>query len=511
MMHLLCQKCKVLIISINCSIVRSQIVRYFYTAVKLIDTDAATLFIVWPSVRRMRHSIATKKYLLLHQMKNDSHILVADDNRGVLEALELLLRRHFRQVTLIRNPAVIMSAVADGRPDVVLLDMNFTSAFNNGNEGLYWLERLRATYPQLPVVLMTAFADIPLAIKGIKAGAADFIQKPWDNDRIVEILIAAASKVRKYRDVSCCPVMYWGESDEMSRLKELVGKVAATDATVLITGENGTGKELLAEEIHRLSGIAERPMLKVDMGAVSETLFESELFGHRKGAFTGAVSDRKGKLAEASGSSLFMDEIGNMPLHLQAKLLSALQNRQLTALGSNHPVSFDIRLICATNRNIDAMVADGAFREDLLYRINTIRLHLPPLRQRKDDILVLARRFAAEFGTRYRGCEMSLSDSAANRLVGYHWPGNIRELRHAVEMAVIISGSSDTLSASDFELSTVASVSPEIPKAAMTIEEMERQMISEAIDACKGNLSAAAQQLGITRQTLYNKMRRYAL
>lgn len=446
-------------------------------------------------------------------MKHDIHILVVDDNRGVLEALDLLLRRHFRRITLIGNPSAIMSAVAEDRPDVVLLDMNFTSAFNNGNEGLYWLDRLRTACPQLPVVLMTAFADIPLAIKGIKAGAADFIQKPWDNDRIVEILASAASKVRKRRDVACAPVMYWGESDEMSRLREMVGKVAATDATVLVTGENGTGKELLAEEIHRQSGRAERPMLKVDMGAVSETLFESELFGHRKGAFTGAVSDRKGKLEEASGSSLFMDEIGNLPMHLQAKLLSALQNRQVTALGSNHPVSFDVRLICATNRDIDAMVAEGCFREDLLYRINTIRLHLPPLRQRKADIMVLARRFAAEFGARYRGHEMAVSDGAESRLVGHSWPGNIRELRHAVEKAVIISGSADSLVASDFDLSPVAVASggPTTPQPAMTIEEMERRMISEAIDACGGNLSAAAQRLGITRQTLYNKMRRYAL
>lgn len=268
--------------------------------------------------------------------------------------------------------------------------------------------------------------------------------------------------------------------------------MAATDATVLITGENGTGKEVLAEELHRLSCRGARRMLKVDMGAVSETLFESELFGHRKGAFTGAVSDRKGKLEEASGSTLFMDEIGNLPMHLQAKLFSALQNRQVTALGSNHPVSFDVRLICATNRDIDSMVSEGTFREDLLYRINTIRLHLPPLRQRKDDIAVLARRFAVEFGMRYRGTEISLAGDAVAALEAYAWPGNIRELRHAVEKAVIV-GSSDKLSKADFSLASPAAVSHETREPAVTIEEMERQMIVAAIESCGGNLSAAAQ------------------
>lgn len=443
-------------------------------------------------------------------MKSNMHILVVDDNRGVLAALDLLLRRHFGQVTLLANPSEIMSAVQSGHPDAVLLDMNFTSSVNNGNEGLYWLGRVLAVSPQLPVVLMTAFADIPLAIRGIKAGAVDFVQKPWDNDRLVEILSNAAAKSGKSRAAAPAETMYWGASAEMSRLRELVEKVAATDATVLITGENGTGKEVLAEELHRLSGRGARRMLKVDMGAVSETLFESELFGHRKGSFTGAVSDRKGKLEEASGSSLFMDEIGNLPMHLQAKLLSALQNRQVTALGSNHPVAFDIRLICATNRDIDSMVSEGTFREDLLYRINTIRLHLPPLRQRKDDIAVLARRFAVEFGMRYRGTEISLAGDAVAALEAYPWPGNIRELRHAVEKAVIV-GSSDKLSKADFSLTPHAAAGHEISQSAVTIEDMERQMIVGAIESCCGNMSAAAQRLGITRQTLYNKMKRYGI
>ncbi len=344
----------------------------------------------------------------------------------------------------------------------------------------------------------------------MKEGAVDFIIKPWDNARLVDTLLKASGG-RKSRNAAADDdnSMYWGESKAMLALKSLVERIAPTDANVLITGENGTGKEVLARAVHRRSARHSRPMLSVDMGSVTETLFESELFGHVKGAFTNASADRAGKFEAADGSTLFMDEIGNLPPYLQSKLLTVIQNRKIVRVGSNKPVDVDIRLICATNCDLQAMVADGRFRQDLLYRINTIHLEIPPLRQRKDDIVPLAEMFMKRFSEKYKREASELDGSARDKLMSHYWPGNIRELEHAVEKAVIISDG-PVLRASHFELPKVeASVPGDV--AGATLEDMERQMITAAVNDCHGNLSAVASRLGITRQTLYNKMKKFGL
>ncbi|MBD5347379.1 MAG: sigma-54-dependent Fis family transcriptional regulator [Bacteroides sp.] len=445
-------------------------------------------------------------------MKLKRHILAVDDNRGVLTALELLLTRRFERVSIMSSPDNILQFIGRDRPDAILLDMNFRSAVNNGNEGLYWLSEIRRRFSDIPVILMTAYADIDLAVKGIKQGATDFIVKPWDNEKLISKVESVLNFKRKTASAPTSDEgdMMWGTTAEMKALRSLVEKIAPTDANVLITGENGTGKEVLAREIHRLSSRSSRPMFTVDMGAVAESLFESELFGHRKGAFTGAVGDRKGKLEEASGSTLMMDEIANLPLAMQSKLLVALQSRKVTPLGGNIPVDVDIRLICATNGDIEALVSNGSFREDLLYRINTIHIKLPPLRERRADIDVMAVQFMQEFSERYNRSFTAISQEALELLRNYPWPGNVRELRHSVEKAVIV-GEGRMLMPSDFSLSAPRQAVEPTANTDTTLADMERSMIRKAIDECNGNLSAAAGRLGITRQTLYNKMRRYNL
>lgn len=435
-------------------------------------------------------------------------IIVVDDNRSVLSAVSLLLQHHFAKIVTLQSPVRLEESIARENPACVLLDMNFSTGINNGNEGLFWLGRLKKRWPELPVVLFTAYADIDVAIRGLKEGAADFIVKPWDNRQLIRTLSEVSDPQGKPHHATEAS-MLWGESAPMAALRALVEKVAPTDANILITGENGTGKEMLAREIHALSLRSRNQMVTVDMGAIAPTLFESELFGHVKGSFTGAASDRKGKLEDASGSTLFMDEIGNMPLTMQAKLLSVLQSRKVIPVGSNKPVDIDIRLICATNRDPVSMVADGAFREDLLYRINTIHLEIPPLRERTSDIMPLADRFVADFCLKYAKPPMVISTGAKAALLAHPWYGNIRELRHAVEKAVIIADG-DHLLAEHFSLNkrTPRPASAEEPT---TLEDMERKMISEAIDRCQGNLTAVAARLGITRQTLYNKMKKFGL
>lgn len=435
-------------------------------------------------------------------------IIVVDDNRSVLSAVSLLLQHHFAKIVTLQSPVRLEESIARENPACVLLDMNFSTGINNGNEGLFWLGRLKKRWPELPVVLFTAYADIDVAIRGLKEGAADFIVKPWDNRQLIRTLSEVSDPQGKPHHATEAS-MLWGESAPMAALRALVEKVAPTDANILITGENGTGKEMLAREIHALSLRSRNQMVTVDMGAIAPTLFESELFGHVKGSFTGAASDRKGKLEDASGSTLFMDEVGNMPLTMQAKLLSVLQSRKVIPVGSNKPVDIDIRLICATNRDPVSMVADGAFREDLLYRINTIHLEIPPLRERTSDIMPLASRFVDDFRLKYAKPPMEISAGAKAALLAHPWYGNIRELRHAVEKAVIIADG-DHLLAEHFSLNkrTPRPTSAEEPT---TLEDMERKMISEAIDRCQGNLTAVAARLGITRQTLYNKMKKFGL
>ena len=439
-------------------------------------------------------------------------ILVIDDNKGVLSALKLLLKSHFERIIALPSPVTIPSVLREENPDVVLLDMNFTDALNSGNEGLYWLREIKRMHPALPVVLFTAYGDIDLAVRGIKEGATDFVVKPWDNAKLIETLLNAcnqASKRGKKKEERKSSAMYWGASAPMRELRALVEKIAETDANVLITGENGTGKEMLAREIHGLSKRFRRDMVTVDMGAVTETLFESELFGHKKGAFTDAHADRAGKFEAADGGTIFLDEIGNLPYHLQAKLLTVLQSRSVVRVGSNEPIPVDVRLVCATNANLDERVAQGKFREDLLYRINTIHLEIPPLRERKEDIIPLAELFIERFAKQYDKGPLTLSEDAKQKLKEHPWYGNIRELEHAIEKVVIICDGT-TISDAVFHFPK-KSLSPTRDSEAETLEDMELVMIRKAIDKHEGNLSAVASQLGITRQTLYNKMKKYGL
>lgn len=440
-------------------------------------------------------------------------IIIVDDNKGVLTAVQLLLKNHFSKAITLSSPVSLSSVLREENPEVVLLDMNFTSGINNGNEGLFWLHEIKRQYPNLPVVLFTAYADIDLAVRGIKEGATDFIVKPWDNQKLVETLLNAASQVKKgkkknrKKENPSIAAMYWGKSSAMQQLRMLVEKVATTNANILITGENGTGKEMLAREIHALSSRYKETMVSVDMGAITESLFESELFGHVKGSFTDAHADRTGKFEAANHSSLFLDEIGNLPYHLQAKLLTAIQQRSIVRVGSNEPVPVDIRLICATNRNLQGMVDKGEFREDLLYRINTIHVEIPPLRNRREDIVPLAERFITRFCKQYDKAPISLTASACEKLTAHSWYGNIRELEHAIEKAVIICDG-NSIPAEMFQLVQKTEIQQ---TEASTLEEMEKAMIRKALDKCEGNLSAVASQLGITRQTLYNKMKKFGL
>ena len=447
-------------------------------------------------------------------MGKSGTIIIVDDNKGVLTAVQILLKSYFSKVVTLSSPVTLTSVIREEMPEVILLDMNFTSGITTGNEGLFWLHEIKKVRPGLPVVLFTAYADIELAIRGIKEGATDFIVKPWDNQKLVATLqTAAASTLREkktsVKEEPVHPTMYWGESKVMQQLRTLIEKVAATDANILITGENGTGKEMLAREIHSLSNRKHKEMIAVDMGTITESLFESELFGHIKGSFTDAHADRTGKFESADKSTLFLDEIGNLPYHLQAKLLTVIQRRSIVRVGSNTPVPIDIRLICATNRNLQEMVGKEEFREDLLYRINTIHVEILPLRERKEDIIPLAERFIVRFCKQYDKAVMAFAPEAKEKLAAHPWYGNIRELEHVIEKAIIINDS-PLIPAGLFQLSVPRTAGIQ-EKSISTLEEMEIQMIRKALDACAGNLSAVAGQLGITRQTLCNKMKKFGL
>lgn len=352
-------------------------------------------------------------------------ILVVDDNKGIRDALKILLGGYFAQVQTLPSPVSLMSTAESMMPDVILLDMNFKEDINSGNEGLFWLSEIKKRWPEMPVVLFTAYADIALAVEGMKRGADDFIVKPWDNAKLIELLTGIRDRRTKGNSSAKPagePQMFWGDGAEMQTLRHNVERIASTDATVLITGENGTGKDVLAHEIQRLSGRADKVMVCVDAGAITETLFESELFGHVKGAFTDAKSDHAGKFEQADGGTLFLDEIANIPMQSQAKLLRVLQNRSVTRVGDTKSIPVDIRLICATNADIPAMIRDGLFREDLYYRLNTISLELPPLRRRKEIIVPLAMQFLAEFSTKYGRDAEALSPMAKAELESYAWP-----------------------------------------------------------------------------------------
>ena len=449
-------------------------------------------------------------------IKKQGTILIVDDNRNILTTVRMLLEPVFANIITIANPNSIPAKLREEHPDVVLLDMNFSSGINSGNEGLYWLREIKSLSPKTEVVLFTAYADIQLAVTGIKEGAADFIVKPFDNEKMISTLLEARDKNKtadkamgKHSGKAAQSVMYWGDSEAMTNLRHVVEKVAATDANILITGENGTGKEVLANEIHRLSARSSKKMLPVDMGAISETLFESELFGHVKGAFTDAKVDKPGKFELADGSTIFLDEIGNLSYSLQAKLLTALQRRSIVRVGGSTQIPINVRLVCATNRNLQQMVNDGEFREDLLYRINTIHLELPALRQRKADIVPLANRFLRQYGDMYNKTNLRFSDEAERKLISLPWYGNIRELQHAIEKAVILSDGG-MISAEDIDGGTQTRREKPLEEV-QTLDEMECRMIEKTIKECEGNLSVVAARLGISRQTLYNKIKRYGI
>ena len=449
-------------------------------------------------------------------IKKQGTILIVDDNRNILTTVRMLLDPIFHNIITIANPNSIPAKLREEHPDVVLLDMNFSSGINSGNEGLFWLREIKSLSPKTEVVLFTAYADIQLAVTGIKEGAADFIVKPFDNEKMISTLLEARDKNKtadkamgKHSGKAAQSVMYWGDSEAMTNLRHVVEKVAATDANILITGENGTGKEVLANEIHRLSARSCKKMLPVDMGAISETLFESELFGHVKGAFTDAKVDKPGKFELADGSTIFLDEIGNLSYSLQAKLLTALQRRSIVRVGGSTQIPINVRLVCATNRNLQQMVNDGEFREDLLYRINTIHLELPALRQRKADIVPLANRFLRQYGDIYNKTNLRFSDEAERKLISLPWYGNIRELQHAIEKAVILSDGG-MISAEDIDGGNQTRREKPLEEV-QTLDEMESRMIEKTIKECEGNLSVVAARLGISRQTLYNKIKRYGI
>ena len=449
-------------------------------------------------------------------IKKQGTILIVDDNRNILTTVRMLLDPIFHNIITIANPNSIPAKLREEHPDVVLLDMNFSSGINSGNEGLYWLREIKNLSPKTEIVLFTAYADIQLAVTGIKEGAADFIVKPFDNEKMISTLLEARDKNKiadkamgKHSGKAAQSVMYWGDSEAMTNLRHVVEKVAATDANILITGENGTGKEVLANEIHRLSARSSKKMLPVDMGAITETLFESELFGHVKGAFTDAKVDKPGKFELADGSTIFLDEIGNLSYSLQAKLLTALQRRSIVRVGGSTQIPINVRLVCATNRNLQQMVNDGDFREDLLYRINTIHLELPALRQRKADIVPLANRFLRQYGDMYNKTNLRFSDEAERKLISLPWYGNIRELQHAIEKAVILSDGG-MISAEDIDGGTQTRREKPLEEV-QTLDEMECRMIEKTIKECEGNLSVVAARLGISRQTLYNKIKRYGI
>ena len=469
-------------------------------------------------------------------------ILIVDDNAGIRQALKILLPMHFAEVETLSSPVTLVSALERFRPDVVLLDMNFNTSINTGNEGLYWAGEIKKMRPEVEVVLFTAYADIQLAVEGMKRGAFDFIVKPWENEKLIEVLTAARDKARKTMGRDSRPgspsvipgsssvisnsssvisseveksLLFWGTSKPMAAIRKTVDKIASTDATVLITGENGTGKDVLAREIHALSLRSEKPMVAVDAGAIPETLFESELFGHVKGAFTDAHADHAGKFEQADGGTLFLDEIGNIPLHLQAKLLRAIQSRSIVRVGGSRAIPVNIRLLCATNMDLESLVREGRFREDLYYRINTVHIALPPLRERREDIVPLAERFLRRFAEKYRRPLTGIAPDAGELLKEQRWSGNIRELQNCIEKAVILSEGSE-LTVKDLDFSTSLrsgrndSLASAISGSSSVIpSEVEESKVREAMERCNGNISAAAKLLGVSRPTLYAKLKKY--
>lgn len=439
-------------------------------------------------------------------------ILVVDDDTDILTAVRLLLKTEAKEVVTEKNPENIVQHLSGKKFDLVLLDMNFKSAVNSGNEGFYWLERIKKNAPDIPVVMITAYAVIDLAIRSLKEGASDFIVKPWHNDKLINSLKEVLGKKESVSGASKSGTLVTsteliGESSVMLDLFYKIEKVAPTDANILILGENGTGKDLIARALHNRSLRSKKQYIKVDVGALTDTLFESELFGHKKGAFTDAREDRSGRFEAANGGTLFLDEIGNITLQQQSKLLTVLQNRLVTRLGSNDTVPIDIRLICATNVSLKDLSNENRFRKDLIYRINTVELIVPPLRQRGNDILLLANYFCDLYSQKYAKPVLQLDKSAKDKLLRYSFPGNVRELQYIMERAIIMS-ENNMLQANDLLFSPLETI-VDAEKEELNLSLLEKNAILHAIEKNNGNISKAAKELGLTRAALYRRLNKY--
>jgi two-component system, NtrC family, response regulator HydG len=437
----------------------------------------------------------------------------------------MLLRKHAENVIIEKNPKKIPFLLNNDTYDVILLDMNFSKDITSGKEGFYWLEQILEREPTAVVILITAFGDVEMAVKALKEGATDFVLKPWQNEKLIATLSSAAKLKKSRNEVTQLKQAKQaleeginqpfkdiiGESDAIKQVFNIIDKVAQTDANVLILGENGTGKELIARALHQKSMRKDKVFIGVDMGAITETLFESELFGHKKGAFTDAKDDRAGRFEAANGGSLFLDEIGNLSMQLQSKLLTVLQKREVVRLGTNKSIPVDIRLISATNMPIYEMVEESTFRQDLLYRINTVEIHLPSLRERMDDIPLLCDHFIKMYCGKYRKPIKKMSPIALKKLQKYQWPGNIRELQHALERAIIMSDS-NMLSPDDFFfLNQKAESKAEAEPETFNLDDVEKSVIQKAINRHGGNISKAAKELGLTRASLYRRMEKHGL
>jgi len=448
-------------------------------------------------------------------LKNAS-ILVVDDDLDILTAVRLLLKTEAKEVVTEKNPENLRWHLSKDNFDMILLDMNFTSSINTGNEGIFWLNEIKKTKPDSSVIMITAYGDIDLAVRSLKEGASDFVVKPWHNERLITTIRETLK--RKTNKAAAAPVFsadsiigkeLLGESEVMQEIFYKIEKIAPTDANILILGENGTGKDLIAKAVHQQSLRTDKPYLKVDVGALTESLFESELFGHKKGAFTDAREDRTGRFEAANGGTLFLDEIGNIPLHLQAKLLSVLQNRQVIRLGSNESVSVDIRLICATNVPLSELANENRFRKDLIYRINTVEITVPPLRKRDNDITLLAKHFSKMYSNKYMKPVLEFDSKAVEKLLNYHYPGNVRELQYTIERAVIMA-EEGILQAKDLIFSPIESQSITVSEPSeLKLSAIEKNTILKVIEKHNGNITKAARELGLTRTALYRRLSKY--
>ncbi len=457
---------------------------------------------------------------------NQGRILIIDDNEDLLKAARLFLKRHFGQIDLEKDPNLIPDLLKNESYDVILLDMNFTQDVNSGQEGFHWLDKILEIDPSAVVVLITAFGSVDMAVRAIKAGASDFVMKPWENEKLLATILSAVALRSSKEEVEQLKAQQQmlredldhkfkdiiGQSESMIQVFDTIDRVAETDANVLVLGENGTGKELIARAIHRNSNRADKPFVTVDLGAITESLFESELFGHVRGSFTDAKTDRAGRFEIANGGTLFLDEIGNLSLPLQAKLLTAIQNKRIQRVGSNKVLEVDIRLICATNMPLYEMVQKGEFRQDLLYRINTIELRLPALKERLEDIPLLADHYLAHFAKKYNKDIYKFSEATLARLEKYTWPGNVRELQHAVERAVIMSRD-NVLQPEDFFFNNTQQPKEQKPLdlEQFNLEDVERILIRKVLAKHNGNITHAAQELGLTRSSLYRRLEKYGL